>query len=459
MKINSWVCALLLFGWIAALAQNKPASSTPPESEAAQLKEQWHTALSEVQHEFQNNNDRESADWLGTILDSLDQPGGMSVAAQAANGAKMKARVRELVRKGALESAAKVESLQLLLIKATGAANPNHPETKTGGKPGPGGLVLYLPFDRTDENGTVRDESGAGNDGRVSSAKWVAAGRFGGAYQFSLTNLTDRIVIPNSDTLNPDFITLAAWIKTSDQGGIWSRILDKVWENGYCLSTGGDNRFAPFGKSFRGDVVFDANCWKVSERSVDDGRWHHVAGAYDGKEGRIYVDGVECARKTFRINGEDRPMPANRRPGALSKNTWNLCVGNSVDDEVVMAFDGMIDEVRIYNRALSADEIKLLAQANHAGVDIVPAPSTDSSGKPDAAARLKKLQSLYEQGLIIKASSRRKEKKSWIPCRNWDSIGKFLWQANANFVTAWSEADKMPSSAPSTANRNANSKS
>ena len=54
----------------------------------------------------------------------------------------------------------------------------------------------------------------------------------------------------------------------------------------------------------------------------------------------------------------------------LSKNSWDLCIGNSVMDDGTgefLAYDGLIDEVRIYNRALSAAEIKLLATATQAG--------------------------------------------------------------------------------------------
>jgi hypothetical protein len=68
-------------------------------------------------------------------------------------------------------------------------------------------------------------------------------------------------------------------------------------------------------------------------------------------------------------------------------------------------------KVRIYNRALSAEEIKLLATATQAGVDVVPAPSADNSGKPDAAERLKKVKSLFDQGLINKEDYDKKVKE------------------------------------------------
>jgi hypothetical protein len=274
--------------------------------------------------------------------------------------------------------------------------NPNH---KTGGKPGPGGLVLYLPFDSPDENGVVRDASGAGNDGRVYGAKWVAEGKFGGAYQFSITNLTDRIVIPNSDLLNPGYITVSAWIKTTDTDGFWNRILDKGCdEKSYTLALGGDWE----GKNYRGRLFLELAGGGASCSPAGDGRWHHAAATYDGQVSKVYLDGVE--------RGHDKAG----HHGPISKNNWDLCIGNSVIDDGVgqfVAYDGLIDEVRIYNRALSAEEIKLLATATQAGVDVIPTPSPDNSGKPDATERLKKVKSLFDQGLINKEDYDKKVKE------------------------------------------------
>jgi hypothetical protein len=77
----------------------------------------------------------------------------------------------------------------------------------------------------------------------------------------------------------------------------------------------------------------------------------------------------------------------------------------------VSAFDGLIDEVRIYNRALSAAEIKKLATATQAGADLVLSPSSDNGGKPDPAERLKKVKALYDQRLINKEDYDKKVKE------------------------------------------------
>lgn len=368
-------------------------------SAEAVVKEHWSKPLTDARVDFQNSNDRESADFVTGILDSFERPGGMSPAALENDLQRIKNQVRELVRHGALESAASLNWAQWRIANrpGPGLSGPAHPNHKTGGTPNANGLVLYLPFDKQDDGGVVHDESGAGNDGRVYGATWVPDGKFGGAYHFAITNLTDRIVIPNSDTLNPDNFTVSAWIKAADTDGFWNRILDKDFRNSYCLDLGGDYN----GKAHRGKLEFETSCGAIeSVRVLNNNQWRHVAAAYDGQNIFLYIDGT----------GVGHPA---KNPGPLKKSTWDLCIGNSVVDYGTgefLTFDGLIDEVRIYNRALSADEIKALASATHAGVDVLPS-SADATPKPDAAERLKKVKTLYDQGLINKEDYDKKVKE------------------------------------------------
>jgi Concanavalin A-like lectin/glucanases superfamily len=395
----AFLAAVLLSAPSPAHAQNAAPRLTPAQA-AAKLKEHWRQPLEDALRDFQNSNDRESAAFVTSILSSLEQPNGLSPAALAGDLASIKNQVRELVRNGALESAASLNWAQWRIAyqPGPGATGPAHPNHKTGGTPGPGGLVLYLPFDQPDADGVVHDASGAGNDGRVFGATWVADGKFGGAYQFRITNLTDRIVIPNSDTLNPDNVTVAAWVKAADRDGFWNRIADKDWRNGYSLSLGGDYN----GKKPRGKPEFETSRGEVgSGRALTDGQWHHVAATYDGRAARCYIDGAVVGSAKV------------KQPGPLKKSGWDLCIGNSVVDYGTgefIAFEGLIDEVRIYNRALSPEEIKALATATHAGAEIPPLVAAPA-GKPDAATRLKEVKALYEQGLINKDDYDKKVKE------------------------------------------------
>jgi hypothetical protein len=392
---------LIIFGGRINCALAADASGQPVLSEEQiKLKEKWRKALTDAQREFQSTNDRESAEFVARMLAALDRPDGLEPAALAAQGERMKKMTRDLVRRGALESAAALNWAQnsVLHVPGPGVDGPSHPP-RPGGPPGPGGLVLYLSFDAPPDNGLVRDESSAGNHGRVEGAQWVPEGRFGGACQFRITNLTDRIVIPDSDSLDVQHITLTAWIKTSDQDGFWNRILDKDYRKSYNLCLGGDIN----GKGNRGKFGFEANgMWIYNDRSIGDGQWHHVVATFDGQVNVLFLDGVEQKRKKA------------TRPGPLPKDNWDICIGNSVVDYGTgefLAFDGLIDEVRIYNRALAADEIKKLAAATQAGTGIVTPAAAPPPAKPETAERLKQLKSLYDQGLISREDYDRKVKE------------------------------------------------
>ncbi|HWX21845.1 MAG TPA: LamG-like jellyroll fold domain-containing protein, partial [Candidatus Binatia bacterium] len=219
------------------------------------------------------------------------------------------------------------------------------------------GLVLYFSFDQPPENGVVRDESGLGNDGHVVGAQWTPQGRRAGAFQFDPTN--SYIRVPNNDSLNPSRITLAAWIKTSRGGQLWRRIFDKDCSNGIALSVRGE--FTP-GQHRQGKLALEVGVGSGpgrgeaevdSDGPVNDGLWHHVVTTCDGDEARCYVDGKLQASVAH-------------WQSALPRNSFDLTIGinlanpNPRFDDIGTSFDGVMDEVMIFNRALSADEVRQL---------------------------------------------------------------------------------------------------
>jgi len=156
------------------------------------------------------------------------------------------------------------------------------------------------------------------------------------------------------------------------------------------------------GKAHRGKLAFETSRGEIeSVRILNNNQWRHIAATYDGQNVCLYIDGT----------GAGHPV---KTPGPLKKSTWDLCIGNSVVDYGTgefLAYDGLIDEVRIYNRALSAAEIKSLFIATKAGIDAATPPPVDSIAKPDAAERLKKMKALYDQGLINKEDYDKKVKE------------------------------------------------
>ncbi|HEX5397670.1 MAG TPA: LamG-like jellyroll fold domain-containing protein [Verrucomicrobiae bacterium] len=263
------------------------------------------------------------------------------------------------------------------------------------------GLVLFYNFDAAPDAGTVPDASGHGNNGSATGVQWVANSRnAGGCAQFGLTN--SYITVPNNPSLNPPRFSLAAWIKTDYTDKVWRRIFDKSFPKSFDLTMGGD---VPNGRSFRGVVGLEiGDAWAGSGMKVADDRWHHVVGTFDGAELRLYVDG-QLRRRTA-VKTKPAPTPVDLTIG------HNPPTAGGGDDS---SFNGEMDDVMMFNRALSAAEVQALF-TTQGGVSAPPrtktaAPAPAPAAKPDAATRLKEVKSLYDQGLINKTEYDQKVKE------------------------------------------------
>jgi hypothetical protein len=215
------------------------------------------------------------------------------------------------------------------------------------------GLVLHLGFN--EDASTAADDSGHNNHGKVKGAEWTKDGRIGGAYRFDQKRRHHAVIVKDSDSLDCTAVTVAAWIKTSDAGSGWTRIINKNWEKGYCLSMCGllwntkENADRWFGKSV---FCFSYNRASFTKGIVADGEWHHLVATYSDGVARIYVDG--------KLDGERKLENGN----PIQMNDIDLVIGNNEQNEkkdsTTNAFDGLIDEVRVYNRVLNQDEVTAL---------------------------------------------------------------------------------------------------
>lgn len=207
------------------------------------------------------------------------------------------------------------------------------------------GLVLHLGFDQEKPEGRVSDDSGMGNQGQVTGARWTAHGKQGGAYEFRADG--DQIAVPNHPSLNPTNVTVSAWIKCPAADANWRFIVDKSVNPGYTLSVLGDGHE----NTTRGRAhsqMSGAGC--VYGGIVTDGRWHLLTTTYDGIRHLLYVDGRQEIGPPLSKFG-------------LS-NSLDLIIGrhsyNKPTDQIGLSFRGVIDDVRVYNRALSPTEVSLL---------------------------------------------------------------------------------------------------
>ena len=87
----------------------------------------------------------------------------------------------------------------------------------------------------------------------------------------------------------------------------------------------------------------------VAELIITDGEWHHVGFVWDGSYRSLFVDGIEAAKDAQPLN----PMKAA---------DGGLYIGAGKTLEAGTFFSGLIDDVRIYNQALNAEEIMVLAE-------------------------------------------------------------------------------------------------
>ena len=190
-----------------------------------------------------------------------------------------------------------------------------------------------------------QDLSGNGNDGTIHGAV-ATAGKIGQALSFDGTD--DYVDCGSGYSLDiTDALTIEAWVKFVDLVG-WKTLIHGTttggWGAAYWFS------FGP-GKQIRLNLEGTTDVrddYTFSEAAVDT--WYHLVGTYDGANGRIYIDGTE--KHSWETTGSISITNIN---GALIGKTGNNAY----------YFNGLIDEVRIYNRALTAAEIK-----NHCDMEV-----------------------------------------------------------------------------------------
>jgi hypothetical protein len=165
----------------------------------------------------------------------------------------------------------------------------------------------------------------------------------------SLDGDGDYVVITDSNTPGSAFditgtITVACWIKIPNFDKDWQAIVtkgDSAWRLARASGTG-----TGIGVEFACNGLSPSS-WVSGEIRVDDGQWHHVAGVYDGSSKLcIYVDGILDSFENT--------------SGSISNNTYNVLIGEN-EGTPGREWNGQIDDVRIYNRALSHGEIVSLA--------------------------------------------------------------------------------------------------
>ncbi|MDY6933575.1 MAG: DUF2341 domain-containing protein [Spirochaetota bacterium] len=213
------------------------------------------------------------------------------------------------------------------------------------------GLVGLWHMDEGSGN-TIGDSSGNNNTGTNHYAGWVGAdgGRWGDSSigfsngdSLDFDGGSDYVLVPDNSSLDLMDITIEAWCNPDDLFGFQYQYFvskyDISGQRSYALAVDQSSNSIRFLTSFDG-----YNYNNLQGGSLSTGTWYHVVGTFDGTTKRLYVNGV-LVNTTF-------------VSGILHFSTADLTIGTRSDLNSNYDFNGTIDEVAIYDRALSTEEIR-----------------------------------------------------------------------------------------------------
>ena len=258
------------------------------------------------------------------------------------------------------------------------------PQILISGHPLFPGVVASWPAEGN-ANSTINTSAGSGT--LSPSGVVFAPGKVGMGFWLDGTN--GFVEIPDSPALKPKNVTVEAWVwldpdTPADHGGeviIFKKNTWSAWFEGYCLVKDHvDNADGTFTDRF---------CFVVSNHGkqvilhsatpAQRGVWYHVAGTYDGYQSTLWVNGVaeDTATPGFALDYDTTPVYIG------TSHTWTPYLG---------MFAGIINQPTIYNRALSAEEIKQIFDAGNSETEQITGFNTNS---PNMKRRFKPLGNGY----------------------------------------------------------------
>ncbi|MEK6239452.1 MAG: LamG domain-containing protein, partial [Planctomycetales bacterium] len=218
--------------------------------------------------------------------------------------------------------------------------------------------VLLLGFD-DDDPVYARDGSLLGNHGVVHQTR-LTAGKVGTCYEFNGTG--NSISLPTlNQALQADLtgLTIAAWIKPRG----------KESDRGYVFDVGHAADTSVTLAYLKGGVLHFSTPMKhggraVSHSGIPVGRWSHVAGVWDGRTQSLYLNGVRVAQTS---TPDLKRLTAENVGGAVAR--LGICAKRNDARMKNWYFGGCLDEVAVYKRALSDDDVAAMYCRGEIGID------------------------------------------------------------------------------------------
>jgi hypothetical protein len=201
------------------------------------------------------------------------------------------------------------------------------------------GLAAAYSFDEGSGT-TVKDSSGNGNNGTIGTATWTPYGKYGNALSFN--GNSSFVTINDSASLDlTTGMTLEAWVDPPTANLQWSDVIykGKSGTDNYYIEGSSPANYAPAAGGVYGGnstTIFNTNQQVIAQV------WTHVAATYNGSQLTFYVNGTQVA---------SQPLTGN-----IMTSTGALQIGG--DTANGQYFSGLIDDVRIYNYALTPAQIQ-----------------------------------------------------------------------------------------------------
>src|SRR5206468_7606123 len=190
-----------------------------------------------------------------------------------------------------------------------------------------------------------------------TAATWTTAGKFGNALAFNGTSA--RVTVPDAASLRLSTgMTLEAWVFPTAAPTNWRSVVDKTVDGYYLMASTDQGNRPSVGGTWTGG---NQNIAAPTVLAINT--WTHLAATFDGATVRLFVNGVQAASQ------------AQTTP--LAATTGTLQIGADSYGEF---FAGRIDEVRVYDRALTQAEIQ--TDMNTAVGGTPPPPDTVAPSAP-----------------------------------------------------------------------------
>jgi hypothetical protein len=236
-------------------------------------------------------------------------------------------------------------------------------------------LVAYWKFDEA--QGDIARDSADGNDGTITAAIWQSNCISGSCLNFDEDDFINVLYNSNLDFKGMSSFTISSWMYKSNldsSGEIISR-----WTYGYSTYQQYLLEFSPEDKSIKFSVN-DVNGYSIAKsaaNSIHANEWHYVVAVADHGTLRVYIDGLPSG----------------------TTSTYSLIKEIGKRDIRIIG-DGLLDELKVWNRALTSEEIK--QEYENLKPAEKPEPEEPGEKLPNASLFIKILKSQFKQGEQVK---------------------------------------------------------